>query len=248
MKRYNCHWLHVTFRYGFCYGGGLATGFGLYLLFMVLGLWQDDILFYRGIKIIILSQLILFLILWQLGGWGQRHIKQHLSLATAPRRHAPPNTLASQSRFSITGRWRTLMAHNQSRLTSFFLSSLAPLLAPLRHQAFAIAFAGLCLNLSFHTLVPTTLDRAVSIFLLGYTANQQRPLSHDDLLAGFIHLYVHDGDAITRRMAEQIKSGMMTQTADGLITLAPRGHNFITLSRFLVKIFKLDDRFVNPKE
>ncbi|WP_019831981.1 hypothetical protein [Sphingomonas sp. PR090111-T3T-6A] len=108
----------------------------------------------------------------------------------------------------------------------------------------AAAALSLSANLMFLIVLPVTIDRSISVFLLAeIDAHQASPLTTRQLEAAFVQHYVHDMRQIDRRVAEQTISGTIS-AEDGKIRLTPRGQRFLRLARFLAEPFRTDPRFV----
>jgi hypothetical protein len=114
-------------------------------------------------------------------------------------------------------------------------------------NAFASTMAGLALCATFLIVVPVSLDRSVSVFLLGYMNNIGRPMTSDELENVLISKYVKEYQSIDRRMDEQIASGNIVEIDDGKYLLTTRGKNFIFVSKKIAKYFSVDERFLDPQ-
>ncbi len=99
-------------------------------------------------------------------------------------------------------------------------------------------------NLMFLIVLPVTIDRSISVFLLAeIDAHRTSPLSTAELEDAFVRHYVRDMRQIDRRVQEQTLSGTIS-TDGGRIRLTPRGERFLALARFLSGPFRTDPRFV----
>ncbi len=102
----------------------------------------------------------------------------------------------------------------------------------------------LSVNLMFLIVLPVTIDRSISVFLLSeIDAHQASPLTTAQLEDAFVQHYVRDMRQIDRRVREQTLSGTISAD-DGRIRLTPRGQRFLALARFLSGPFRTDPRFV----
>lgn len=112
----------------------------------------------------------------------------------------------------------------------------------------AISIAMICLsaNLSFFIVVPVSLDRSVSVFLLGYMHVIGSPVTKLQLEKAFNDIYVVRYEAIDRRIEEQLASGNLVETTPGYYKLTDTGISFINFSRFTAKTFNIDKKFVEP--
>jgi hypothetical protein len=111
-------------------------------------------------------------------------------------------------------------------------------------DGFAAACLSLGFNLAFLVIVPVTVDRSVSVFMLAYMdAHESERLSARDIEAAFDRIYVRDLKAIDRRLAEQIQSGNV-ETDGGTYAISARGRHFITTAQFVAWLFDTDTRLL----
>lgn len=111
-------------------------------------------------------------------------------------------------------------------------------------DAIAAGVLSFGLNLSFFVVAPVTVDRSVSVFILGYMATDpDKPMSVADLRNVFERRYLGDWRQVERRMEEQSVSGNVTRAGDGYV-LTPRGKSFLTTSKIVAWMFDTDPRFV----
>lgn len=115
--------------------------------------------------------------------------------------------------------------------------------ASLPVAAAAVAFS---LNVCFLVLLPVTIDRSVTVYLLS-TIERQEPSSVDaqTLEHAFVAGYVTDMHAIDRRLDEQRKSGNLAVSRNGTVRLTAQGKRFMAFSRFVSRLFGTDRRFVD---
>lgn len=117
----------------------------------------------------------------------------------------------------------------------------------LRDPSLAISAAAvsLSLNLCFLVLLPVTVDRSVTVYLLSRVEQEPSGIAPPLLERVFIDGYVRDMHAIDRRIDEQRRSGNISVGTDGKIRLTAQGRRFITLSRTVARLFGTDPRFVH---
>lgn len=120
----------------------------------------------------------------------------------------------------------------------------------LRRQRFDLATivaAGalsLSFNICFLIVLPVTLDRSISVFMLAQIEqHQDEALDSRRITDIFVRKYVGDMRQMDRRIAEQTASGNIV-TVDGHVRLTDQGHRFLALSRTLARLFGTDPRFV----
>ena len=110
----------------------------------------------------------------------------------------------------------------------------------------AAASLSLSFNVCFLVLLPVTVDRSVTVYLLSTIAQQQgRGLDTGELQRAFIDGYVVQLGAVDRRIDEQRRSGNVTVSPDGKVHLTEQGRRFMTLSRLIARLFGTDRRFVD---
>ncbi|NUQ17815.1 MAG: hypothetical protein HOP95_05075 [Sphingomonas sp.] len=107
----------------------------------------------------------------------------------------------------------------------------------------AAAALSLSFNICFLVLLPVTVDRSVSVYLL--STIEQRQMSSAELQRAFIDGYVVKMGAIDRRIDEQRRSGNITVSPDGKVRLTAQGERFMAFSRFIARLFGTDPRFVS---
>lgn len=104
-------------------------------------------------------------------------------------------------------------------------------------DAFAAAILSLSLNVSFLVLVPVTVDRSISIFLLAQmAAHPERDFTTEELRTMFIDTYVGARDQIGRRVHEQEVSGDVAVSAAGA-RITSRGRLLIAVSQWIGRVF-----------
>lgn len=111
----------------------------------------------------------------------------------------------------------------------------------------ALILAALALSLAANVIVlvvvPVTLDRSVSVFLLGQLAKNPDGLAEEALEERLIEDYVIGFGAVERRMDEQTASGNV-EIVDGKYRLTAQGRRFIAISTPLAKAFGADLRYL----
>ena len=113
-----------------------------------------------------------------------------------------------------------------------------------RRDALGACVLSLSLNLSFLVIFPVTVDRSISVFLLGrMAAHPGESFTVDRARAEFEAVYLGQFRQIERRMAEQTASGTIAPAGEGYV-ITPRGLAFIRLSGFVAWTFRTDTRLV----
>ena len=109
----------------------------------------------------------------------------------------------------------------------------------------AAAALSLSFNVCFLVLLPVTVDRSVTVYLLSTIENRQESgVDAAALQRAFVDGYVVKMGAVDRRLQEQAKSGNISVGADGNVRLTPQGRRFMQFSRIVARLFGTDPRFV----
>ena len=122
---------------------------------------------------------------------------------------------------------------------------------------FIFVFAFLCANMVFFTLVPVTVERSVSVFMLSYMDSREQEAADDSSKTAvctkseiedvFWSKYVQEFGAFEKRFDEQIVTGSIEESGDGYI-LTERGHFFVDVFRLLGEVFDTDRRLLFEEE
>lgn len=120
--------------------------------------------------------------------------------------------------------------------------------AVLSIAATALASAG-C-TLAFFVVVPVTLDRSISTFLLSRidAARGQDGLSESDLRRAFELDYVDRNAAIARRLSEQLASGTIRRNDAQRYELTGRGDTFLRVARMVSRLYGVSPTYVSAAE
>ena len=113
-------------------------------------------------------------------------------------------------------------------------------------DAFGATAVSLAFNLSFLVLMPVTVDRSITIFMLGQmNAHPGRAYTPQEMTALFTSVYVGEDRQIDRRLVEQSLSGDV-EDLGGRYRISARGQALIGVSRAVAWMFDGDTRFVSP--
>ena len=116
-----------------------------------------------------------------------------------------------------------------------------------RRDALGACVLSLSLNLSFLVIFPVTVDRSISVFLLGrMAAHPGESFTADRARAEFEAVYLGRFRQIERRMAEQTVSGTIAPAGEGYV-ITPRGLAFIRLSGLVAWAFRTDARLIEGR-
>ncbi len=104
-----------------------------------------------------------------------------------------------------------------------------------------------CVNMVFFTLVPVTVERSVSVFMLSYMEeNEQKAFTEDEIKEIFADKYVNDFGAFEKRFHEQLVTGTVAENGDGAYTITKRGKTIVSMFRIIAGLFQTDQRLVYP--
>jgi hypothetical protein len=111
-------------------------------------------------------------------------------------------------------------------------------------DAVAAGFLSLGLNLSVLVIAPVTVDRSLSVFILGYmAAHDGETFRTAEIEAAMRDVYVSELRQIERRMQEQQRSGNVIRSNDAY-TISPQGLAFVTWARRIGWLFDVDPRLL----
>ena len=96
-----------------------------------------------------------------------------------------------------------------------------------------------CVNMVFLTIVPVTVERSVSVFMLSYM---------ESVSEVFTKKYVEDYGAFEKRFDEQVVTGTIEQNPDGTYSITDRGRFVVKMFRLIAEWFDTDRRLVYPNE
>jgi hypothetical protein len=104
-----------------------------------------------------------------------------------------------------------------------------------------------CVNIVIFTHIPTTADRSVTVFMLGYIARDDSvSYAKQDLEKVFIDKYVYEYDAFNKRLEEQIVTGTIEKTSDGRYRITNKGRFLISMYDKVTDWFMIDKKLVYP--
>lgn len=114
-------------------------------------------------------------------------------------------------------------------------------------DAIAAGALSLGLNLSVLVIAPVTVDRSVSVFILGHMAQHEgQTFTADQIETALRDIYFGDLQQADRRMREQLVSGNITRTRDGYV-ISPQGLAFVRWARRIGSLFDVDPRLLQPR-
>ena len=106
-----------------------------------------------------------------------------------------------------------------------------------------------CVNMVFLTLIPVTVERSVSVFMLSYMEeNKDQTFTQESVGEVFTTKYVEDYGAFEKRFNEQIVTGTIVQNEDGTYSITEKGEFVVSAFRTIADWFGTDERLVYPNE
>ena len=106
-----------------------------------------------------------------------------------------------------------------------------------------------CVNTVLFTLIPVTVERSVSVFMLSYMEeNSDQTFTQDSVGEVFTTKYVEDYGAFEKRFNEQVETGTIVENPDGSYSITERGKFIVMMFRTLAEWFDTDWRLVYPNE
>jgi hypothetical protein len=111
--------------------------------------------------------------------------------------------------------------------------------------AFTAAVLSMSINLTFLVIFPVTIDRSISVFLLGYmNQHPEEAFTPSQLRNAFSNIYVGQYQQIERRMDEQLVSRNINQVGEAY-QISAQGRAFVSFARAIAWMFDTDPRFVS---
>ena len=103
------------------------------------------------------------------------------------------------------------------------------------------------INMVFFTLIPVTVERSVSVFMLSYMDTySDRTYTQDEVAEIFVDKYVNEYGAFEKRFDEQLTTGTIVQNPDGTYSITDKGRFIVKLFRLISDVFDTDERLVEP--
>jgi hypothetical protein len=114
-------------------------------------------------------------------------------------------------------------------------------------EVISAAALSLGVNLSVLVILPVTVDRSVSVFVLGYmNAHRDRALTPEEVDAGFRRIYLDHLAQIDRRLKEQTQSGNLVEEG-GRYRISEQGKAFMTTAAWVAWAFDTDRRLIERR-
>lgn len=105
-----------------------------------------------------------------------------------------------------------------------------------------------CMNMVLFTLIPVTVERSISVYMLSYMSDhQEETFTEKEIQEVFIKEYVQEFGAFQKRFEEQDVTGSIEQEEDGY-KITQRGERLVDLFRLIAKLFNTDRRLLGGTE
>lgn len=109
-----------------------------------------------------------------------------------------------------------------------------------------LLFIAFCsVHILFFTHVPVTAERSVTVFMLGYMADQpEKTFTEEEITEYFISRYVGDFGAFTKRLHEQEETGTIVRDGDGY-RITGSGKALMKLYEAVADVYGIDRRLIH---
>ena len=105
-----------------------------------------------------------------------------------------------------------------------------------------------CVNVVIFTHLPVTADRSITVFMLGYMAdNPDESFTEEEIEAYFVDRYVGDYGAFDKRFYEQEETGTIEFTGEGY-QITESGENLMKIYEVVADWYCLDDHLIHSGE
>lgn len=106
-----------------------------------------------------------------------------------------------------------------------------------------------CVNTVLFTLIPVTVERSISVFMLSYMCeNEKVQYTQEEIENIFIKKYVGDYGAFEKRFHEQLVTGNIGDYEDDSYGITKRGKLMVKAFRAVAELFGTDQRLLYPNE
>ncbi|MDN0033674.1 hypothetical protein QVN85_12260 [Oscillibacter valericigenes] len=104
-------------------------------------------------------------------------------------------------------------------------------------------------TLGWYTLIPVTVERSISVFMLSYMdQNDTQGISSDEFGDVFYGTYIQDFGAFDKRFREQVISGNIEDADDGGYVITDSGRTVVNLFRTCANLFDTEKWLVYPND
>lgn len=109
-------------------------------------------------------------------------------------------------------------------------------------------FSGL--TMGWFSLIPVTVERSISVYMLSYLdENYPQTITKDQFEKTFYKQYIHDFGAFDKRFKEQLDTGSLEFiSADNSYRITEKGKKIVGLFRFFADLFGTEKKLIYPNE
>lgn len=101
------------------------------------------------------------------------------------------------------------------------------------------------MHLVFFTHLPVTAERSISVFMLGYMADNPNEIySEDDIKEYFIDKYVNEYQAFSKRFHEQVVTGTIKKVGDGY-QITNKGKMLMGMYDIIADMYNIDKKLIH---
>ena len=113
-----------------------------------------------------------------------------------------------------------------------------------------LLFAGFCcVHVVIFTHLPVTAERSISVFMLGYMAdNADKSFTEDDIEQYFVDRYVGDYGAFEKRFHEQLVTGTIEEAGDGRYRITEGGKKLMKLYDAVADWYCIDKKLIHSSQ
>lgn len=114
-----------------------------------------------------------------------------------------------------------------------------------KYKLFSSLYPSFLLLILFNSLVPTILDRSVSITVIGTLKESHHPLSEEEIRDRFNQVYVVNQNAVGVRLREQMASGNIYMNENGEYELTKKGVFTSDILLLTTKFFNVNSSYID---
>ena len=114
-----------------------------------------------------------------------------------------------------------------------------------KYKLFFSLYPSFLLLILFNSLVPTILDRSVSITVIGTLKESSYPLSDEEIRYKFNQIYVVDQNAVGVRLREQLASGNIHKNENEEYELTKKGRFTSDMLWLTTKFFNVNSAYID---
>lgn len=104
-----------------------------------------------------------------------------------------------------------------------------------------------CINVVIFTHLPVTADRSITVFMLGYFAEDENvSYTQENIKKVFWDKYVNEYEAFEKRFEEQIITGTIEKLPDGTYRITSKGKSLIGIYDMISDWYKIDKKLIHP--